>query len=228
MEEKTSQADVLSLPLPSTLPTSSRLLPLSPASLISYHSPSVLGCSHYPRSCQVRAPCCPPSTFHVCRFCHDESVSEHAIDRHAISEMVCMLCAQAGHARAQPVGALCVDCGSRMAAYYCAVCRFFDDTPGRAIFHCQQCGICRRGSQDDFFHCQRCNCCYARSMRANHVCIDNVLEANCPICQVGNIGHIRTTHLSAHHPAAVTDPSCCACCVLLLRFRRTCSRPRCP
>ena len=92
-----------------------------------------------------------------------------------------MPCALTGRVRAQPVGATCVDCGLRMAVHFCDVCRFFDDTPERAIFHCQECGICRRGEQSDFFHCRRCNCCYARSMRQNHTCIENVLEANCPV-----------------------------------------------
>ena len=154
-------------------------------SLVSYHSPatSTLGCSHYSRKCQVRAPCCPPDTFHPCRFCHDEQ-QDHKIDRHAISEMVCMLCCQRAAdadkffaARSQPIADICIDCSQPMARYWCAVCKFFDDEPDRDIFHCTACGICRRGKQDDFFHCDRCNCCYASTLRAGHKCIENVLSS---------------------------------------------------
>lgn len=155
------------------------------ASLISYHNPiaGTLGCSHYARKCQVRAPCCPPFTFYPCRFCHDEQC-DHSIDRHAITDMVCMHCAQhtaktnnLTPARSQPVAATCIDCTQRMARYYCDVCKFFDDAVDRDIFHCTACGICRRGKREEFFHCQRCNCCYSSSLRAGHKCIENVLSS---------------------------------------------------
>ena len=163
-------------------PTRLRSTPIArPASsLVSYHdqATSTLGCSHYSRKCQIRAPCCPPDTFYPCRFCHDEQC-DHKIDRHAISDMVCMLCCQQHNsttARSQPVADTCVDCAQRMARYWCNVCKFFDDECGRDIFHCTACGICRRGKQEEFFHCQRCNCCYALSLREGHKCIENVLS----------------------------------------------------
>ena len=39
----------------------------------------VEGCSHYPRRCKIRGPCC--DTFYSCRFCHDEACFDHEIDR---------------------------------------------------------------------------------------------------------------------------------------------------
>jgi hypothetical protein len=47
---------------------------------VSYHDleNEVFGCSHYPRGCKVRAPCC--GKFFVCRLCHDEN-EKHKIDR---------------------------------------------------------------------------------------------------------------------------------------------------
>lgn len=155
---------------------------------VSYHDEEnhVLGCSHYSRKCQIRAPCCPPDTFFPCRFCHDEQC-DHTIDRHAISDMLCMLCCmypqqsmrrpERDLARSQPVSDNCVDCGESMARYWCGVCKFFDDEPGRDIFHCDACGICRRGNRDDFFHCERCNCCYSATLRVGHKCIENVLSS---------------------------------------------------
>ena len=172
---------------PAAPPPPTTRLPSTPIdrpahSFVSYHNQltSTLGCPHYSRKCQVRAPCCSPDTFYPCRFCHDEQC-DHSIDRHAISHMVCLLCCQrvakSEPARSQPVASTCVDCSQHMAAYWCDVCNFFDDEPGREIFHCGACGICRRGKASEFFHCQRCNCCYSSSLRANHKCIENVLSS---------------------------------------------------
>ena len=146
---------------------------------------------------------------------------------HSICEMACMRCAQRGEARAQPVGAECVDCHASMAAYHCSVCRFFDDEPGRSIFHCAQCGICRRGRRDEFFHCQRCNCCYAVAMRDAHKCIENVLSSNCPVrCR-------RLTAPATAKPPTPPRTPLTGCTDLLplrvLRCRsasRTCSSPQ--
>ena len=59
------------------------------------------------------------------------------MDRTAVREMVCMLCATR-----QPVAAQCAaaGCGASMARYFCSVCKFFDDEPGRSIYHCPFCG----------------------------------------------------------------------------------------
>ena len=57
----------------------------------------------------------------------------------------------------------------------------FDDG-GHAIFHCDGCGICRRGSRDEFFHCDVCGCCCAVASRRDHKCFANVTKRDCPVC----------------------------------------------
>lgn len=148
---------------------------------VTYFDPvkKVFGCSHYQRSCKIKAKCC--GLWFTCRLCHDEKVTSHKIDRHATEEMMCMACLQA-----QPIGAFCInmECGISMARYYCEVCKFFDDDPTRDIYHCSKCGICRRGKGEgiDFRHCDGCNACIAMNIFRDHKCIERSLESNCPIC----------------------------------------------
>ena len=107
----------------------------------------IMGCKHYRRGCLVRAPCCP--TFYSCRFCHNENEAKHEINRHAIHEIICMHCLVKDPKTApQPVSNECVKCKAVMARYFCAICKFFDDEPDRAIFRCEGCGVLSRcGSQ---------------------------------------------------------------------------------
>lgn len=141
-----------------------------------------MGCEHYSRQAMVVAPCC--NRVFPCRLCHDAAVPDHAIDRHAIATMVCMHCLTA-----MPVGPECtnVDCashGKRLARHYCSVCKFFDDDPSKDIYHCEFCGLCRRGKGlgEDYQHCHACNACISIRVFDTHKCIERSLESNCPIC----------------------------------------------
>ncbi|KAF9593211.1 hypothetical protein IFM89_020706 [Coptis chinensis] len=136
----------------------------------------VFGCEHYKRNCKLLASCC--NKLFPCRFCHDK-VSDHAMDRKATSEMMCMRCL-----KIQAVGPVCTTpaCGGlQMANYYCSICKFFDDE--RTVYHCPFCNLCRvgRGLGVDFFHCMKCNCCLGMKL-VDHKCREKGLETNCPIC----------------------------------------------
>ncbi|PRP80561.1 CHY and CTCHY and RING-type zinc finger protein [Planoprotostelium fungivorum] len=148
-----------------------------------------MGCSHYPLGLKVRAACC--GQFFPCRVCHDETVTDHKIDRHAVTEMLCMHCN-----KLQPVAKDCKYCGKDLGRYYCDICKFHDDTPNRDIFHCADCGICRRGERnfcehlltlftgktDEYFHCQVCNMCMSVSKRGGHTCVPNTMKNDCVVC----------------------------------------------
>lgn len=145
----------------------------------------VLGCAHYARKCLIRAPCC--TTFFPCRLCHADVARppklDHEIDRKAIDEMVCMICLKAGRgAGVQPVAAACQDCKAPMARYYCGVCHLFDDDASHSIFHCDGCGICRRGLREEFKHCTTCSCCMTISAFADHKCVEDATKRDCAIC----------------------------------------------
>jgi zinc finger-like protein len=65
-----------------------------------------------------------------------------------------------------------VACSARLATYYCSICHLWDDEPGRAIYHCPFCNVCRRGQGlgIDFFHCMQCNACMSLSLFNTHTC----------------------------------------------------------
>lgn len=168
----------------------------------SYHADSktsetpIFGCAHYQKKCFVRSSKCatsvllpngsqrsPCKDWYGCRLCHDEARYDHEIDRQQLDEMLCMPClAQAespDQVEAQPLSQECSTCHETMGAYYCDVCKFFDDS-GRSLYHCKDCGICRVGVREEYTHCLKCNCCLRVSI--DHECLDNVLDNNCAVC----------------------------------------------
>lgn len=81
----------------------------------------------------------------------------HKLPRSRLSVVICDICqgSQTIHA-----GNTCLQCGARFAAYFCSECGIAnDDTPAQGYFHCDECGICRVGRDDDYFHCSCCDCC---------------------------------------------------------------------
>jgi len=85
----------------------------------------------------------------------------------------------------QKVGAQCEYCKELVAkAYYCGICKLWDDDAKKNIYHCPGCNLCRigRGLGIDFFHCDTCKACLSISLQQNHKCVEDTLHANCPIC----------------------------------------------
>ncbi|KYQ93261.1 hypothetical protein DLAC_05917 [Tieghemostelium lacteum] len=141
----------------------------------SYHKEGILGCKHYPRNCKLKAACC--GKLFVCRLCHDDEIKQHNIDRFKTQEVQCMKCFMI-----QPVSNKCFKCQCEFARYHCPVCKFYDDTPDKAIYHCDKCGICRVGNVDKFQHCDRCRMCIDKKTFEKHVCTQDKYSDNCPIC----------------------------------------------
>jgi uncharacterized CHY-type Zn-finger protein len=112
--------------------------------------PLVLGCRHYTRNVKLQCSSC--DRWYTCRLCHDEA-EDHILNRKATKNMLCMVCECA-----QRAGEFCVGCGERTAWYYCDVCKLWDNDSNKNIYHCHDCGICRkgRGLGKDFFHCKVC------------------------------------------------------------------------
>ena len=108
----------------------------------------VLGCLHYKRNVKLQCSTC--DRWYTCRLCHDEA-EDHVLIRKDTKNMLCMLCGSA-----QRAGEFCVECGERTAWYYCNVCKLWDNDSNKSIYHCNDCGICRkgRGLGKDFFHCK--------------------------------------------------------------------------
>ena len=68
--------------------------------------------------------------------------------------------------------------------YFCNVCKLWDNSESKSIYHCPYCNVCRvgRGLGIDYRHCMACNCCVEMRKGAKHRCISQVLEGTCPIC----------------------------------------------
>jgi len=100
--------------------------------------------------------------------------------RYAIKQMMCMHCFEV-----QPCGQFCnkKGCEKKLAKYYCDICHLFSDAD-KSIFHCKDCGLCRvgKGLGIDYKHCTKCGSCINLSIFDDHVCLENALHSNCPIC----------------------------------------------
>lgn len=108
----------------------------------------VLGCRHYKRNVKVQCYDC--RHWYTCRHCHDE-VEDHQLNRKATQNMLCMACGTP-----QKASDTCKKCGIEAACYYCDICKLWDNNARKKIYHCPDCGICRRGAGlgKDYTHCQ--------------------------------------------------------------------------
>nr|CAD1830056.1 unnamed protein product [Ananas comosus var. bracteatus] len=136
------------------------------------------GCEHYRRRCKIRAPCC--DEIYHCRHCHNEATAQsdrHELCRQDVQKVVCLVCNTE-----QPVSKVCSNCGVNMGEYFCEACKFYDDDIEKGQYHCNDCGICRVGGREKYFHCQKCGSCYSIELREKHLCVENSMRQNCPIC----------------------------------------------
>ncbi|KAM3556171.1 hypothetical protein MY1884_005195 [Beauveria asiatica] len=135
-----------------------------------------LGCAHYERNVKLQCSTC--NKWYTCRFCHDAE-QDHNLIRHETKHMLCMLCGTP-----QKASEACVNCGETTAHYYCSICKLWENRKSKPIYHCDDCGICRRGHGlgKDFFHCKTCRACITTSIESSHKCIERSTDCDCPIC----------------------------------------------
>jgi len=65
---------------------------------------------------------------------------------------------------------VCFSCGVTFAEWHCPKCNLWMDLSKRP-FHCDKCGICRVGGQDNFRHCEQCCMCISVAVYETHNCI---------------------------------------------------------
>lgn len=135
-----------------------------------------LGCAHYERNVKLQCSTC--NKWYTCRFCHDAE-EDHNLVRNQTKHMLCMLCGTP-----QKAAESCVNCGETTAQYYCNICKLWENRKSKPIYHCDDCGICRRGHGlgKDFFHCKTCRACITTSIESSHKCIERSTDCDCPIC----------------------------------------------
>lgn len=137
------------------------------------------GCQHYARKCKIKATCC--NLFVSCRFCHDEAMEDdHEMNRFTTEKILCMICLTE-----QDIGEKCINCNESFAHYFCNKCRFHENSPGKKVYHCDRCNICRLGEGIgiDNFHCDICDACVSLQSKAHHKCLSKALHSNCPVCR---------------------------------------------
>ncbi|KAJ4357657.1 uncharacterized protein N0V89_002233 [Didymosphaeria variabile] len=107
-----------------------------------------LGCQHYKRNVKVQ--CYECRRWYTCRHCHD-AIEGHNLDRKKTQNMLCMACGTP-----QKATEYCKNCGRQSACYYCDICKLWDNNSSKKIYHCADCGICRRGEGlgKDYVHCK--------------------------------------------------------------------------
>ena len=158
------------------------------------------GCKHYRRKCEIQAPCC--EIWYGCRFCHNEEYKGpdgpgcqvQQMNRSEVKRVRCLICNSE-----QSPSKHCGTCGIEFGRYYCEKCVFYDDTEGKDIFHCDDCGMCRLGPKEEFKHCFACCVCISIQVKKHRcsalkgqncpVCQDSLLESTTPLTQLKYCGH---------------------------------------
>ena len=129
-------------------------------------------CPHYQKNCsQFYFSCC--KIYDPCKRCH----MERNICKNPILETIqCNECSFT-----QKPSPSCKSCSIPFSTYYCSICSIWSDIDD--IYHCDECGICRRGTRESTFHCDRCGTCFQKSFFENHKCLKtSYKEKECIIC----------------------------------------------
>mmetsp|Transcript_23143 Transcript_23143/g.54723 ORF Transcript_23143/g.54723 Transcript_23143/m.54723 type:complete len:380 (+) Transcript_23143:179-1318(+) len=134
-------------------------------------------CTHYERNCNIIAPCC--NRIVGCRICHDETSppGHPPMNRFMVREVVCKLCGTRQHASNQ-----CINCKVIFGEYHCSKCNLWM-SQSKKPFHCDQCGFCRVGGQENFRHCSECCMCISVNVFETHRCFKDKYKNNCPVCR---------------------------------------------
>ena len=130
-------------------------------------------CEHYIRRCLMKTPCC--GKLYPCRLCHDQA-ENHEVNRFEVETLQCVQCSTQ-----QPVATHCKECGIRFGMYDCLKCRMFDDAE-EGQYHCEECGLCRKGGRENFFHCNSCGICLTKNIKDTHKCREESGKDKCPVC----------------------------------------------
>jgi RING finger and CHY zinc finger domain-containing protein 1 len=182
-------------------------------------------CKHYKSRCEQKASCC--DEYFGCRLCHDEAVENdptvttHVMDRFTVRSLRCTACKREQLATYTPADVTCAFCKVPFASYACYKCMLFHDGDDRDMYHCDECAICRLGKHSENYHCRSCNACVSKRTKSKkHVCNENSLKGDCPICALTLYASIdpvvflpcgHALHEKCFRELARHDYRCCLC-----------------
>ncbi|KAH0576595.1 Zinc finger domain-containing protein [Spironucleus salmonicida] len=135
-----------------------------------YHISEAVGCAHYLANCTFGCKKC--ENLYGCKYCHD-GVEDHTF---CLSEICCRDCK-----KLQNFSSKCQFCDLKFGEVSCQPCSFICHigTDIKPFFHCNECGHCRVGKQDDFIHCKKCKRCIGKEEVLSHICKE---LGTCSIC----------------------------------------------
>ena len=167
----------------------------TPPSNIAEPSSPPLGCQHYERNVKIECSAC--KKWYTCVFCHDEKEG-HNLQRKETRHMLCMLCTTP-----QRASDVCINCGEMTAQYYCSICKLWENRSTKPIYHCHECGICRRGMGlgKDFFHC-KVSCLSSFTTSASHEGKRGQHEGG-KVIHIANLSPSRRVVLALQPPSRV-------------------------
>lgn len=131
-------------------------------------------CTHYNRKCKIFAECC--FQYYDCHMCHNEYNIDHTLNKSNIEMVQCLKCFNV-----QCFSDRCEKCDLLFANYYCLRCKILDN---KSSYHCKKCNICQYGKKSDYIHCNLCKYCIDTEEYDEHICINNSINDNCPICLI--------------------------------------------
>jgi RING finger and CHY zinc finger domain-containing protein 1 len=178
-------------------------------------------CEHYDIGCHLIFDCC--GLYYPCRFCHDNDTSNprfyggkldlvHEHDKNKITQMICRYCLEI-----QELSDECKKCSKKMGNYFCKECKLLD-LVDKGQFHCDKCGMCRKGGRDNYDHCDKCGICVSKSN--DHKCAMTI-SGDCPICCENLFNSILSAvpmkcghwmHAECFDKFRINDYKCPVCC----------------
>jgi len=104
--------------------------------------------------------------------------THHNIDRFAVKEIICRNCFTRQSSKTNN----CINCHLTFGEYHCSICNLWMSA-AESPYHCDGCGFCRVGGQENFRHCDDCGMCIDVLLFNGHDCNVGKYMANCPVCQ---------------------------------------------
>ena len=171
-------------------------------------------CTHYPnRGCLLYCDEC--GEYWTCRFCHNDTVLSHEFDRQNVKSFKCRECYNITNC----LSFNCEKCEHHFGKYICKQCNVVCDDS--QVFHCNGCGICRKGTLETVRHCEKCDMCYSNSNFDTHPCKLTLKNQECPVCQEPVFDSIKeviplpkcghTVHSECYRPMLRVDYRCPLC-----------------
>lgn len=129
-------------------------------------------CTHYKKKCsQFFFSCC--QIHDPCRRCHlERNICQEPI----LDTIQCNQCLTI-----QKPSSSCIFCFIPFSKYYCDICSIWTDLDD--VYHCLDCGICRKGTKETTFHCDTCQTCFHQKFFHSHQCFQtSYKEKKCLLC----------------------------------------------